>query len=358
MMKTIAILASGTGGHIYPALSIAQEYIKLGYKILWIGTDNGLENKIIDNPDIVIQKISSKGIRGKSTIKKLISLIYIIKSTYQSLVIFKKYKPSMVFGFGGYVSVSSSLSAYLLSIPVILHEQNAIAGTANRINYYFAKRVYETFPLSFNISNSKIIHTGNPVRPSFSKLIPPEEKYNENKSSINILVMGGSQGSRFLNKTMPFAFSHFYNNNLSIKHITGSNDHDMVKGKYTDYELDSEVIVYSNEIGTLYEWADLVVCRAGSTSISELAKIGRASLLVPFPHATDDHQLLNANYLAKNSATILIEETDDFVEQFVSIINILLNNPKKIYSLAKNIQNIFPEDTIKEIMEDSLKLIK
>jgi len=132
----------------------------------------------------------------------------------------------------------------------------------------------------------------------------------------------------------------------------------MVKGKYTDYELDSEVIVYSNKIGTLYEWADLVVCRAGSTSISELAKIGRASLLVPFPHATDEHQLLNANYLAKNSATILIEETDDFVEQFVSIINILLNNPKKIYSLAKNIQNIFPEDTIKEIMEDSLKLIK
>ena len=358
MTKTIAILASGTGGHIYPALCIAQEYINQGYKILWIGTEKGLEDKIINNPSIIIEKISSQGMRGKSLSKKLISFLKIFISIIQSIKIFRKYKPSLVFGFGGYVSVSSSLSAYLLSIPVIMHEQNAIAGTANKINYYFSKRVYETFPLSFNISNSKIIHTGNPVRPSFNQLTPPEDKYTENKSSINILVMGGSQGSRFLNNTMPFALSHFYNNNLCIKHITGSNDHNAIKDKYTEYKLESEVIVYSNKIDKLYEWADLVVCRAGSTSISELAVIGRASILVPFPHATDNHQLLNANYLAKNSATILIEESDDFVEKFVSIINILLNNPKKIYSLSKNIQNIFPKNTINKIIEDSLKVIK
>ena len=357
-MKIIAILASGTGGHIYPALCIAEEYIKRGYKILWIGTPNGLEDKIIDNQNIIIEKISSQGIRGKTTIKKLISIVNVFKSIFQSISIFRRYRPSMVLGFGGYVSVSSSLSAFILSIPVIVHEQNAVAGTANKINYYFAKRVYETFPLSFNLNNPKILHTGNPVRPSFNQLTPPEDKYSENKSSINILVMGGSQGSRFLNKTMPFAFSHFYNNNLSIKHITGSNDHRIVKAKYSEYKLKSDVIVYSDNIGSLYEWADLVVCRAGSTSISELAIIGRASLLVPFPYATDDHQSLNANYLAKNSATILVEESDDFVEQFVSIINILLNNPKKIYSLAKNIQNIFPKNTISQIIEDSVKIIK
>ena len=122
--------------------------------------------------------------------------------------------------------------------------------------------------------------------------------------------------------------------------------------------IDAEVITYSKNIGLLYEWADLIVCRAGSTSISELAMIGRASLLVPFPYATDDHQLLNANYLAKNSATILIEESDEFVENFVSIINILLNNPKKIYSLAKNIQDVFPKNTIDSIVNDSLDIIK
>ncbi len=357
-MKIIAILASGTGGHIYPALCIAEEYIKRGYKILWIGTPNGLEDKIIDNQNIIIEKISSQGIRGKTTIKKLISIVNVFKSIFQSISIFRRYRPSMVLGFGGYVSVSSSLSAFILSIPVIVHEQNAVAGTANKINYYFAKRVYETFPLSFNKDHPKIIHTGNPVRPSFEMLAKPEQKYGDTKSSINILVMGGSQGSRFLNKTMPFAFSHFYEKNISIKHITGSENHVLVKEKYNEYMIDAEVITYSQNIGLLYDWADLIICRAGSTSISELAIIGRASLLVPFPYATDDHQLLNANYLAKNSATILIEESDEFVEKFVSIINILLNNPKKIYSLAKNIQNVFPKNTIDSIVNDSLGIIK
>mgnify|MGYP001221779770 CR=1 FL=1 len=357
-MKIIAILASGTGGHIYPALSVANEYISRGYKILWIGTPNGLEDKIVNDPDIAMEKIDSQGLRGKSIFKKMISLLYLFKSVIQSAIIFKKYKPIMVFGFGGYVSVSSSFSAFLLSIPIFAHEQNAIAGTANKINYFFAKRIYETFPLSFNKNNKKIMHTGNPVRTSFNALTKPDIKYNDNKSSINILVMGGSQGSKFLNKTMPFALSHFHEKNISIKHITGSNDHDLVINKYAEYKLEADVITYSNDIGLLYDWAGLVVCRAGSTSISEIATIGRASLLVPFPFATDDHQLLNANYLAKNSAAILMTESDDFVENFVSIINILLNNPKKIYSLAKNIQGIFPEKTIDVIVNDSLRLIK
>ena len=357
-MKIIAILASGTGGHIYPALSIANEYIIRGYKILWIGTPNGLEDKIVDDPHITMEKIDSQGVRGKSLFKKTISFLYIFRSVAQSLAIFKKHKPCMVFGFGGYVSVSSSFAAFLLSIPVILHEQNAIAGTANKINYLFAKRVYETFPLSFNKSSKKIIHTGNPVRTTFNALTKPDNKYSNNKSLINILVVGGSQGSKFLNKTMPFAFSHFHKKNISIKHITGSNDHELVINKYSEYKLDADVITYSNDIGSLYDWSDLVVCRAGSTSISELATIGRASLLVPFPSATDDHQFLNANYLAKNSATILMCESDDFVENFISIINILLNNPKKIYSLAKNIQGVFPEKTIDVIVNDSLRLIR
>ena len=357
-MKTIAILASGTGGHIYPALSVANEYISLGYKILWIGTPNGLEDKIINRTDIVIEKIDSQGIRGKSAYKKCLSFLYIFKSVAQSLKILKKYNPSMVFGFGGYVSVSFSFTAYILSIPVILHEQNAVAGTANKINYFFAKRVYETFPLSFNKNNRKILHTGNPVRASFKMLTKPEDKYINNNSLINILVMGGSQGSMFLNKTMPFAFSHFHKRNVTIKHITGMKDHQVVKDKYEEYKSNADVITYSNDIGSLYDWCDLVVCRAGSTSISEIATIGRASILVPFPYATDNHQFLNANYLAKNSASIVVNESDDFIENFVSIINILLNNPKKIYSLAKNIQNIFPDKTTESIINDSINFIK
>ena len=170
--------------------------------------------------------------------------------------------------------------------------------------------------------------------------------------------MGGSQGAAFLNNTMPFSFSHFHSTNISIKHISGPNHEESVKNKYLKYSIDAVVVAYSENIKELYDWADLVICRAGSTSISELAKIGLAALLVPFPHATDNHQFFNASYLAKNSAAILLEEKIDFIENFITIMNILLNDQKRMYMLSKNIQNIFPLNTISIITEDSLKFIK
>ena len=156
-MKHIAILSSGTGGHVYPAYRMAEEYIKLGYKIIWIGTENGLENRVIKNKSITIKHVSSRGIRGKSFMNKIIGLLLFIKAIYESFLIIREYKPCLVFGFGGYVSVAATISAFILRKPIVLHEQNAIAGTANKINYYFVKKVFETFPLSFNKSNNKII---------------------------------------------------------------------------------------------------------------------------------------------------------------------------------------------------------
>ena len=357
-MKVIVITASGTGGHVYPAYTMALEYIQKGYNIIWIGTKNGLENRVINHESINIVHISSQGIRGKSFLKKILALLYFIKSIFQSFIILRKYKPGLVLGFGGYVSVGASLSSYFLSIPVVTHEQNAIAGTANKINYYLSNKVYETFPLSFNKTNNKIIHTGNPVRSCFDNITKPEEKYSDINASINILILGGSQGSSFFNTTMPFAISHFYSDNISIKHISGFYNDKNVKEKYTKYNINASVLPYSDNINDLFDWSCLVICRAGSTKISELAKIGRASLLIPFPHATDDHQLLNANHLAINSATILLEEKEDFIENFVSIVNILLNDQKRMYMLSKNIQNIFPENANKFILEDSLKYFK
>ena len=357
-MKIIAILASGTGGHVYPAYTIAQEYIALGYKVLWIGTKHGLENKVIDNTSITIEHISSQGIRGKSLLKKIISLFNFMRSIYESIILIRKYQPSLTLGFGGYVSVAPSIASFILSIPVILHEQNATAGTANKVNYYLAKRVYETFPLSFKKNSNKIMHTGNLIRTSFNQVTKPKEKYIDNKTCINILVMGGSQGASFLNNTMPFAFSHFHLNNISIKHISGPSHSKSVIDKYKKYSINAEVLTYSNSIEELYDWSDLVICRAGSTSISELAKVGRAVLLVPFPHATDNHQFINASYLAKNSAAILLEEKVEFIENFITSVNILLNDQKRMYTLSKNIQEIFPSDSINIITNDTLKLIK
>jgi len=357
-MKYIAILSSGTGGHVYPAYTLSIEYIKKGYKIIWIGTNNGLENKVVQNKHIEIKHVQSQGIRGKSFLKKIFGLFYFLISIVESFIIIKKYRPCLVFGFGGYVSVSGTISGFILNIPVVTHEQNSIAGTSNKINYFLSKIIFETFPMSFNRQSNKIIHAGNPVRDNFNELESPESIYSDSKSQINILILGGSQGSSFFNNTLPFAISNFDNNNINVKHICGFENQDTVQQKYLKYKINAEVLEFTNDIDKCFDWSTLVVCRAGSTSISEIAKIGRASIIIPFPHATDNHQLINAQYLAQNSATILLEQTDDFIENFITTINILLNDQKRLYALAKNIQTIFPKNTTEIIIKNSLNLIK
>ncbi|MED5430209.1 MAG: undecaprenyldiphospho-muramoylpentapeptide beta-N-acetylglucosaminyltransferase [Pseudomonadota bacterium] len=355
--KFISILASGTGGHVYPAYTIANELINKGYKIIWIGTKSGIENAVIKNEAIKIKHIDSAGIRGKSFIKKVSGFFLLIKSIFQAYYILKEYKPVLVIGFGGYVSVSGSFISYLLKIPLIIHEQNSIAGTANKINYFFSKIVFETFPNSFSKVEKKIIHTGNPVRDIFTNLEKPEDKYISHNPYLNILTIGGSQGSSFFNECLPFAFSYFNNQNISIKHLSGKGNKDLLEERYKKYKIEAEVIEYSDNMDTLYNWASLIICRAGSTTISEISKVGRAVILVPFPHATDNHQFYNANYLANQSACILLEQTETFVEDFVNTINILLNNQKRMYTLSKNIQEVFPKKSLETILNTSINTI-
>ena len=355
--KYIAILSSGTGGHVYPAYTVSQEFIKKGYKILWIGTNNGIENRIVNNKSITIKHISARGIRGKAFTSVIKSIFMFFKSIFQSFIIYNKYKPVLTFGFGGFVSVSGVLVSFLYRIPVIIHEQNSVPGTANKINYFFSKKIFETYPNSFNKNIDKIIHTGNPVRKAFSSLTTPEEKFKTDKSYLNILIIGGSQGSDFFNECLPFVFSHFDNKNISITHLSGLNKSDNVLEKYKKYDLDVKVLDYSDNIEKLYEWSNLIICRSGSTSISEIAKIGRAAILVPFPFATDEHQLKNATFLANQSACMLVKQQETFTEDLVNIINILLNDQRRMYILSKNIQDIFPNDTINIILKETEKIL-
>ena len=356
-MKYIAIFSSGTGGHVYPALALSSNYIKKNYKIIWVGTKQGIESKIISNDAIELLFINAQGIRGKSFINKTIGILKIFVSIYESIVILRKYKPKLVFGFGGYVSFAGIISSFILRIPRVIHEQNAIAGTANRINYYFSSEIYETFPSSFRKYNDKIIHTGNIVRDIMNKVSTPDEIYKINELQLRILVIGGSQGSSFLNNSFPFIASHFVKNSISIKHISGKDNKLNLESKYKKYDVDVEVIEYSDNIEQLYDWCNLVICRSGSTTLSELGKIGRASILVPFPFATDNHQLLNANYLAQNSAAIIIEQNESSIENFVLTLNLLLLKNDRLYSLATNIKKIFPDHAIDNITKNSLKLI-
>tara|TARA_Y100000992_G_C21006380_1_gene368989 strand:- start:32 stop:625 length:594 start_codon:yes stop_codon:yes gene_type:complete len=191
-----------------------------------------------------------------------------------------------------------------------------------------------------------------------NKISTPDEIYKTNELQLRILVIGGSQGSSFLNNSFPFIASHFVKNSISIKHISGKDNNLTLESRYKKYDIDVEVIEYSNNIEKLYDWCNLVVCRSGSTTLCELGKIGRASILVPFPYATDNHQLLNANYLAQNSAAIVIEQNDSSIENFVSTLNLLLIKNETLFSLATNIKKIFPDNAINDIANHSLKLLE
>ena len=357
-MKTVAIFSSGTGGHVYPAYTLAQEYLLKNYRVIWIGTKDGIENEIIDKEKIDLIHIRSKGFRGKRVIEKITSLSYLLISFVQVLSILKKSKPNLVIGFGGYISLPGIIIAFLMRIPRVIHEQNAIAGTANKICYYFADTVFETFPGSFKKFNTKIIHSGSLIRSELTNCTKPEDIYTSNSFFLKILVLGGSQGSAYFNSILPFALSHFSRDRFEVKHICGNGKLEDTQKKYHDYGIKSSVIEYSDQMRDLFDWSTLVICRSGSTTLSELSVIGRACVLVPYPYATDDHQYKNAEYLSNNSAAITLRQDDHFIENFVTTINLLLNSESRLYALAQNIKTVLPYNGKDIIIETNSQYLK
>jgi len=243
MKKKIIIVASGTGGHVVPALTIADLLLKKEYSIAWFGTKTGIENRLIKNRNIQIHHINSSGIRGKNFFNIIKGLINFIGSFFQSLIFLVKEKPIFIIGFGGYISTSVSLAAFILRLPVYAHESNSVPGTANKINHYISKKTFETFPGTFKKS-SKVVHTGNPIKDTFKDIEKPETKYRRREKGCNILIFGGSQGAKFFNDTIPACLHHF-KDIVNVIHITGTKNKESVTVYYKDYDIESEVIEFS-----------------------------------------------------------------------------------------------------------------
>ena len=352
MRKKIIIVASGTGGHVIPALTITDLLLKREYSVAWFGTKRGIENKLIKNKDIKLHHINSSGIRGKNLLNIIKGLINFVGSFFQSLIILVKEKPIFIIGFGGYISTSVSLAASVLRLPVYVHEANSIPGTANKINHYISKKTFETFPGTFKKS-SKVIHTGNPIKDTFNNIEKPEIKYRLNEKGCNILIFGGSQGAQFFNDKIPSCLYDF-KDIINVIHITGSNNKDNVSKAYEDYDIESEVIEFSYDIEKLYNWADLIISRSGSMTLSEIAYSGRASILVPYLYSADNHQFINAKYLERNNAAIIIEENKNFTEKFNLVIDNLVHNKQELYNMADNVKSLFPINS-SDIILDNIK---
>lgn len=318
LTRPVMIMAGGTGGHVYPALAVAEELMLRGIPVVWMGTKKGIEARLVPEAGIEVDWLGMSGLRGKGILTLLLAPLKIILACYQALKILAKRKPAVVLGMGGFVSAPGGVMAWLTRVPLLIHEQNAVPGMSNRILAKLANKVMEAFPNSFA---TKSIHVGNPVRKEIAGLPTPTERFAERTGALRILVFGGSLGAARLNEIVPQACAKLIDKKeLVIKHQTGAGNFEQTQANYTHLGVKAEVFEYIDAMPEMYAWADLVICRAGAMTIAELAAAGVASILVPYPHAVDDHQTYNAKYLSDVGAGILLSQKDLNIDSLTRVI--------------------------------------
>ena len=307
MGQHIVIMAGGTGGHVFPALAVAQFLKAKEWNVSWIGTQRGMESRVVPANGIEIDWLSVEGIRGKGLKAMISSVSQLLKAFLQAFEIFRKRKPDVVLGMGGYVAGPGGMVASLMGIPLVIHEQNRVPGTTNRLLVKKADRVLEAFPDSFPLT-AKAVFTGNPLRSYFLDFPDKELWTEESERPFRILVVGGSQGAKALNDVVPAAAKHL--ENVEIKHQTGTASLELVTKKYAELEVEAQTIEFVEDIASAYQWADLVICRAGAMTVSEVAAAGIPAIFIPLPHAIDDHQTANARHLSDAEAAILLVQSE------------------------------------------------
>lgn len=312
--KPIMVMAGGTGGHIYPALAVADRLREQGVPLLWLGSRRGMENRIVPPTGIALLTIAVSGLRGRGPWSMLAAPFKLLYALLQALSIIARTRPAAVLGMGGFASGPGGLAAWLLRIPLLVHEQNAIAGYTNRMLAPLATRLMEAFPNAFQRRN--VIHTGNPVRADIAAVAAPPRHHDDD--ALHVLVLGGSQGARALNQNVPAALGQIVDKQIgfaiSVWHQSGVDKLEATRESYRGAALPATITVrvdaYIEQMAEAYRWADLVICRAGALTIAELSAAGVASVLVPFPYAVDDHQSANARYLASAGAALLLPESE------------------------------------------------
>ena len=291
--KTILIMAGGTGGHIFPALAIAKELDQRSVNIKWLGSKRGMENTLVPKHNIPLHTVSAVGLRGKNRLALIKAPFLLSLAFIQTVRVFAKVNPGVVLGMGGFASGVGGLVAWLLRVPLVIHEQNSIPGTTNKLLSKIATQTFQAFDDTFDRS-TEAFTSGNPV------LFKPKKKNTSNKK-LNLLIVGGSLGAKPINDIVTRL-----NIDVNIWHQTGKQHLDRVKAQYNNKNV--KVVAFINDMAKAYAWADIVLCRAGAMTVSELMLSATPSILIPLPHAIDNHQLYNAKILSTHKAGILIEQ--------------------------------------------------
>lgn len=319
MRKTLLVMAGGTGGHIMPGLAVAECLREQGWKIAWMGNPDGMEAKLTAGRGYEMAWINFTALRGKGLLRKLLLPLNLLRGFRQAWLLLKRIRPDVVLGMGGYVSFPGGMMASLRGIPLLLHEQNSVAGLANRVLAGVADRVLTGFPAVMR----KGEWVGNPVRPEIAVLPAPTFRYAQHEGPLRVLVMGGSLGAQALNEALPRALALIPENERpTVVHQAGEKHLSALTSLYLSLGVNANCVAFIKDMAGAYEWADLVVCRAGALTVAELAAAGVASLLVPFPHAVDDHQTSNARFLSSAGAAILLPQDEVTPERLAEIRNL------------------------------------
>ncbi len=301
MSKTILIMAGGTGGHVFPALAVAHHLRDAGWRVVWLGAQGGMEGDLVPKYGYEMEWVRFGGLRGKGLMRKLLLPLNLLRAFNQAAQIIRRIDPSVVLGMGGYVTFPGGMMASLFNRPLVIHEQNSIAGLANRVLAGVADKVLVAFPNALK----KGLFVGNPVRTEITRLPPPDARFEGRSGPLRVLVVGGSLGAVALNDVVPQALAQMpAEQRPQVVHQAGVRHIEQLRANYAKASVDAEALPFIDDMARAYAEADLVICRAGAMTVAELAAVGVASILVPYPHAVDDHQTTNARYLSDAGAAI------------------------------------------------------
>lgn len=350
----IMMLAGGTGGHVYPALAVATELLARGYAVEWVGTARGLEHRVVPAAGIVLHCLLVRGVRGKSGLHKALGLLLLILASIQALWLVFRRAPGCVIGMGGYVAGPAGVAAWLLRKPLLIHEQNAIAGTTNRMLAPLATRIVAGFPGAFAASTDYTV-TGNPVRRQLVIAGNAIAYDYAGQRPLRLLILGGSLGARPINEVIPgavLALLQDGSRTIEVRHQTGAGHEEDVRRRYGQLlQRGVEVAPFIEDMAAAYAWADLVLCRCGALTIAELSIMGRPSILVPLPHAIDDHQTANALALTGCGGATLLRQSDMNEQSVHDLLREFLDDPQRLPAMAAAAISVAKPDAAERVSD-------
>jgi UDP-N-acetylglucosamine--N-acetylmuramyl-(pentapeptide) pyrophosphoryl-undecaprenol N-acetylglucosamine transferase len=341
--KKLMIVAGGTGGHIFPGIAVAEYLLKQGWQVVWLGTSDRMEADVVPKHGLNIRFIDVQGVRGNGLKRLLKAPLMILKAIFQARTVMIQEQPDVLLGMGGYVTGPAGIAAKTLGIPLLVHEQNAVAGMSNKLLAKFSNQVLAAFPGAFSDIKYQVV--GNPVRESVANI-----KHEFSTESCRILVVGGSLGAKVLNDELPNVFSQLNcSKTVEVWHQTGKGNLGAVKASYQKLELSAKVEQFIDDIDTAYAWADIVICRSGALTVSEIAAAGKMALFVPFPHAVDDHQTANAAFLVSNQAALLLQQRDLNQQSLIKLLKPFVEQPELIKKMADKAKSYAQIDATEQV---------